>query len=401
MSQQEQTDTPPRQRLPAGIWVLGGVSLLMDVSSEMIHSLLPLFMVGVLGASALQVGLIEGVAEATALMVKVFSGVLSDYLGKRKALAVLGYALGAFTKPFFAIAPTMGWVLGARFADRVGKGIRGAPRDALVADLAPPGMRGAALGLRQSLDTVGAFAGPLLAVGLMWLWAGDFRAVFWVAVVPGLLAVLLLVLGVREPAPHPNLHLQALRTNPIHMDNLRRLGLPFMRVLAVGAVFTLARFSEAFLVLQAQRSGIAVTWVPLVMVAMNLVYAATAYPFGHLSDRMSHRQLLAWSLGVLLLADLVLAQASGPAWVALGVALWGVHMGMSQGLLASMVAEVAPADLRGSAFGFFNLVCGVAMLLASVCAGALWDWVGPAATFYAGAGFAALTGVMLWRTAKA
>ena len=386
--------TPPsRQRLPASIWVLGGVSLLMDVSSEMIHSLLPLFMVGVLGASALQVGLIEGVAEATALMVKVFSGVLSDYLGKRKPLAVLGYALGALSKPFFAIAPSMAWVLGARFADRLGKGIRGAPRDALVADIAPPGMRGAAFGLRQSLDTVGAFMGPLLAVGLMWLWAGDFRAVFWVAVVPGLLSVLLLLLGVREPAPHP----QAVRSNPIHLANLRRLGPPFLKVLGVGTVFTLARFSEAFLVLQAQRSGIAVTWVPLVMVAMNLVYAATAYPFGHLSDRMSHRQLLAWSLGVLLLADLVLAQAGGPAVVVLGVALWGVHMGMSQGLLASMVADVAPADLRGSAFGFFNLVCGAAMLLASVCAGALWDGVGPAATFYAGAAFALLTGLALWR----
>jgi len=384
---------PPRQRLPAGIWVLGGVSLLMDVSSEMIHSLLPLFMVGVLGASALQVGLIEGVAEATALMVKVFSGVLSDYLGRRKALAVLGYALGAFTKPFFAMAPSIGWVLGARFADRVGKGIRGAPRDALVADIAPPGMRGAAFGLRQSLDTVGAFLGPLLGVGLMWLWAGDFRAVFWVAVVPGLLAVLLLVLGVREPV----LHAQKARDNPIHMDNLRRLGQPFFRVLVVGSVFTLARFSEAFLVLKAGQSGIAVTWVPLVMVAMNLVYATTAYPFGHLSDRMSHRQLLGWGLGVLLVADLALAQASGPVGVLLGVALWGVHMGMTQGLLASMVAETAPADLRGSAFGFFNLACGLAMLLASVCAGWLWDALGPAATFYAGAGFAGLAGLTLWR----
>lgn len=391
-------DTPPTPspRLPMGIWVLGGVSLLMDISSEMIHSLLPLFMVGVLGASALQVGLIEGVAEATALVVKVFSGVLSDYLGRRKALAVLGYALGAFTKPFFAMAPTIGWVLGARFADRVGKGMRGAPRDALVADLAPPGMRGAAFGLRQSLDTVGAFAGPLLAVVLMWLWAGDFRAVFWVAVVPGGLAVLLLLLGVREPAPHA----QAVRENPIHVDNLRRLGRPFMRVMAVGVVFTLARFSEAFLVLRAQQSGIAVIWVPLVMVTMNLVYAATAYPFGHLSDRMDHRHLLAWGLGVLLLADLVLAQASGSAGVLLGVVLWGVHMGMSQGLLSSMVAEVAPADLRGSAFGFFNLACGVAMLLASVCAGWLWDAIGPAATFYAGAGFVLLTGAVLWWGAK-
>ena len=385
---------PARARLPRAIWVLGGVSLLMDISSEMIHSLLPLFMVGTLGASALVVGMVEGVAEATALIVKVFSGALSDYLGKRKPLAVLGYALGALSKPLFAIAPSVGWVLGARFADRVGKGIRGAPRDALVADLAPPEMRGAAFGLRQSLDTVGAFLGPLLAVGLMWCWADDFRAVFWVAVVPGLLCVALLLLGVQEPQGH----LQAVRENPIRRDRLRQLGRPYLWVVGVGAVFTLARFSEAFLVLRAQQCGIAVTWVPLVMVAMNLVYAASAYPFGHWSDRMNHRGLLGGGLLVLIAADLVLAQATGAAGVLLGVALWGVHMGMTQGLLSRMVADVAPADLRGTAFGCFNLVSGVAMLLASVCAGWLWDAVGPSATFYAGAGFAALTGlVLLWR----
>ena len=382
---------PARARLPRAIWVLGGVSLLMDISSEMIHSLLPLFMVGTLGASALVVGMIEGVAEATALIVKVFSGVLSDYLGKRKPLAVLGYALGALSKPLFAIAPSVGWVLGARFADRVGKGIRGAPRDALVADIAPPEMRGAAFGLRQSLDTVGAFLGPLLAVGLMWCWADDFRAVFWVAVVPGLLCVALLLLGVQEPQGQ----LQAVREHPIRRDRLRQLGRPYLWVVGVGAVFTLARFSEAFLVLRAQQCGIAVTWVPLVMVAMNLVYAASAYPFGHWSDRMSHRGLLGGGLLVLIAADLLLAQASGVVGVLLGVALWGVHMGMTQGLLSRMVADVAPVDLRGTAFGCFNLVSGVAMLLASVCAGWLWDAVGPSATFYAGAGFAALTGLVL------
>ena len=389
------TPSPPprRPRLPAAIWVLGGVSMLMDISSEMIHSLLPLFMVGTLGASALVVGLVEGVAESTALVVKVFSGALSDYLGKRKVLAVLGYALGAFSKPFFAVAPSIAWVLAARFTDRIGKGIRGAPRDALVADLAPPDMRGAAFGLRQSLDTVGAFVGPLLAVGLMWLWADDFRAVFWVAVVPGVLCVALLVAGVREPQTQA----RTVGQNPLRRDSLQRLGQDYLWVVAVGAVFTLARFSEAFLVLRAQQCGIAVTWVPLVMVAMNLIYAASAYPFGHLSDRMDHRRLLAWGLAVLVTADLVLAQASGVAGVLLGVALWGVHMGMTQGLLASMVAHAAPADLRGTAFGFFNLVCGVAMLLASVCAGWLWDAVGSSATFYAGAGFSVLAGLLLMR----
>nr|MCU0952990.1 MFS transporter [Burkholderiaceae bacterium] len=362
--------------MPRGIWALGVVSLLMDISSEMIHSLLPLFMVGVLGASALTVGIIEGVAESTALTVKVFSGALSDYLGRRKGLALFGYALGAVTKPMFALAGGIGMVMTARFLDRIGKGIRGAPRDALVADLAPPSIRGAAFGLRQSLDTVGAFVGPLLAVLLMLLLNEDFRLVFWLAVIPGALAVIVLAVGVREP---PREH-AACAVNPIRRENLRRLSRRYWYVVAVGAVFTLARFSEAFLVLRAQQVGITAALVPLVMVAMNLVYAASAYPFGALSDRVSHRALLAAGLIMLIAADLVLAFSSG--WVGLlaGVALWGVHMGMTQGLLATMVADTAPADLRGTAFGVFNLVSGVAMLAASVIAGLLWDRFGAAFT---------------------
>ena len=382
-------------RLPAAIWVLGFVSLLMDISSEMVHSLLPLFMVGTLGASALVVGLIEGLAEATALIVKVFSGVLSDWWGKRKWLAVFGYALGALTKPLFALAPGIGTVLTARLLDRVGKGVRGAPRDALVADIAPPDMRGAAFGLRQSLDTVGAFVGPLLAVGLMLLWANDFRAVFWVAVVPGLLAVGLLVLGVREP----DRPVGQRRSNPIRRENLRRLGSAYWWVVGLGAVFTLARFSEAFLVLRAEQSGVPLALVPLVMVAMNLVYAASAYPFGRLSDRMNHRTLLALGLAVLIAADLVLAANAHWTTLLAGVALWGLHMGMTQGLLATMVADTAPADLRGTAFGFFNLVSGVALLLSSAIAGLLWDQLGASFTFYAGAAFSglALLGLALRR----
>lgn len=386
-----------RSTIPAGVWVLGFVSMLMDISSEMIHSLLPLFMVGVLGASALTVGLIEGLAESTALMVKVFSGALSDYLGKRKGLAVFGYALGALTKPLFAIAPSMGIVLTARLLDRVGKGIRGAPRDALVADIAPAEVRGAAFGLRQSLDTVGAFLGPLIAVGLMLLWANDFRAVFWVAVIPGVLAVVLLVFGVREPARHTG----EKKVNPIRRENLVRLSSPYWWVVGIGAVFTLARFSEAFLVLRAQAGGIPVALVPLVMVAMNLVYAACAYPFGKLADRMSHKTLLAWGLGVLIAADLVLAINDHWTTVIAGVALWGVHMGMTQGLLATMVADTAPADLRGTAFGFFNLVSGVAMLAASVLAGLLWDQFGASYTFYAGAAFAAIALLGLLKSVRA
>jgi MFS family permease len=348
-------------QIPSAVWVLGFVSMLMDISSEMIHSLLPMFMVTTLGASAFAVGLIEGLAESTALIVKVFSGALSDYLGKRKGLAVFGYALGALTKPLFAIAPTIGIVLTARLLDRVGKGVRGAPRDALVADIVPPHLRGAAFGLRQSLDTIGAFLGPLLAVCLMLLWANDFRAVFWVAVIPGLMAVALLLLGVREPERHE----EGKRSNPIRRENLKRLGASYWWVVGIGAVFTLARFSEAFLVLRAQQGGVPVAFVPLVMVAMNLIYALSAYPFGKLSDRMSHTKLLALGLVILIAADVVLATNDHWGVVIAGVALWGVHLGITQGLLATMVADTAPADLRGTAYGFFNLMSGIAMLVAS------------------------------------
>ncbi len=375
--------------LPRAIWVLGFVSLLADISSEMVHSLLPLFMATALGVSALTIGLIEGAAEATALIVKVFSGVLSDHFGKRKPLAVLGYTMGALSKPLFALAPGVGLVVTARLIDRVGKGIRGAPRDALVADIAPPALRGAAFGLRQSLDTVGGFTGPLLAMALMLLWANDFRAVFWVAVVPGLLAVALLLLGVQEP-DKPQTAATEKRSNPISRANLALLTPPFWAVVGVGALFTLARFSEAFLVLRAHQLGIALAWVPLVMVAMNVVYAASAYPFGKLSDRVSRKTLLMAGLVVLVLADLVLARSSDWPALLLGVALWGLHMGMTQGLLAAMVADTAPAALRGTAFGLFNLLSGAAMLLASVVAGALWDGLGAASTFYAGAVFCVL-----------
>jgi len=387
------------RRLPAAIWALGFVSLLMDISSEMIHSLLPVFMVTVLGTSIWAVGLIEGAAEATALIVKVFSGVLSDYWGKRKPLAVLGYGLGAASKPLFALASTTGLVLAARLIDRVGKGIRGAPRDALVADLAPPGMVGAAFGLRQSLDTVGAFIGPLLAMGLMLLWANDFRAIFWVAMVPGFMAVALLLFGVQEPAPAA----QLVRPNPISKANLRRLQAPYWRVVALGAVFTLARFSEAFLVLRALQGGLPVAYTPLVLVGMNVVYALGAYPLGKLSDRVSHRTLLAAGLVVLIAADAVLAASSHWTWVWVGIALWGLHMAMTQGLLATMVAQVAPPDLRGTAFGFFNLMSGLALLLASTVAGVLWDQLGAPATFAAGGVFslAALGLLWHWRAAPA
>ena len=383
--------------IPRSIWMLGFVSLFMDVSSELIHGLLPVFMVSSLGASAFAVGIVEGVAEATALIVKVFSGALSDYLGRRKLLAVAGYGLGALSKPLFALALSVNWVFAARFMDRIGKGIRGAPRDALIADLAPPGIRGAAYGLRQSLDTVGAFVGPLLAIVLMLVWAGDFRTVFWFAVVPGVLAVALLAFGVDEPESAAARRGAA---NPIRWKTLGELSRAFWFVVVAGAIFTLARFSEAFLILRAQQHGLPDTYAPMVLVVMNVVFALTAYPVGRLADRMNHMFLLGAGLAVLIVADLVLAQSQGLAAVALGVALWGLHMGLTQGLLATMVADAAPAQLRGTAFGIFNLASGAAMLIASALAGLLWDRVGAAATFYAGALFSLTALIMLAMLSK-
>ncbi|MFM0085001.1 MFS transporter [Paraburkholderia sediminicola] len=390
-----QTDIKPRARtlsqIPRSIWMLGFVSMFMDISSEMIHSLLPMFLVTSLGASAMMVGLMEGVADATAPIVKIFSGALSDYLGNRKWLAVVGYGMGALSKPLFALAPTAGIVLTARVADRIGKGLRGAPRDALVADITPPHLRGAAYGLRQSLDTVGAFVGALLAVVLMLLWSNNFRLVFWVAVIPGIAAVALLVIGVREP-PYPS---GAKRINPLKLENLKKLSRSYWWVVFVGAVFTLARFSEAFLVLRAMQGDVPVALVPLVMVVMNLVYSASAYPFGKLADVMSHTRLLAMGLVVLIMSDVVLAHGSHWPVVLLGVALWGLHMGLTQGLLATMVAQVAPPELKGTAFGFFNVTSGLATLVASLVAGELWDRFGAGTTFYAGNGFCIATLIAL------
>ena len=373
--------------IPISVWVLGFVSMLMDISSEMIHSLLPLFMVTTLGTSALLVGFIEGLAQSTALIVKIFSGMLSDYLGKRKWLAVTGYALGAFTKPVFALASSIELVFTARLLDRVGKGIRGTPRDAMVADLTPPELRGAAFGLRQSLDSIGAFVGPLLAVGLMLLWANDFRAVFWVAVIPGILSVLLLAFGISEPDSCSTTK----RTNPLVMAYLKRLNNQYWWVVCIGSIFTLARFSEAFLVLRAQDSSVPITYIPLIIVLMNIIYALSAYPFGHLSDHISRYKLLGYGLLMLICADIALAINGHWSVLLLGVVFWGLHMGLTQGILAALVADVAPQDLRGTAFGFFNLASGIALFAASIIAGWLWDSVGASATFLMGAGFCSIT----------
>lgn len=380
------------RRLPAGIWALGLVSLLMDVSSEMIHALLPVYLVAGLGASVLAVGIIEGIAEATAAITKVFSGALSDRIGRRKGLALAGYGLAAVTKPVFALAGSVGWVVAARFVDRVGKGIRGAPRDALVAEISPPDLRGASFGLRQSLDTVGAFVGPLLAIALMWLFAGDFIAVFWVAAIPAVLSVGVLLFAVREPDRPADL--RKVR-NPLSRAEMRLLPRAYWGTVGLAFVFTLARFSEAFLILRADSLGLTVALVPAVLVVLNLAYALSAYPAGALSDRMDRVSVLLLGVIVLFAADLVLATAAGLAGFFAGVALWGLHMGLTQGILSTLVADTAPAELRGTAFGVFNLVSGVALLLASAVAGALWDGIGPQATFLAGAGLSAATAVGL------
>jgi MFS family permease len=383
-------------QIPRGVWALGFVSMLMDISSEMIHALLPVYLVTVMGSSMVTVGFIEGIAEATASITKIFSGALSDRLGKRKLLAVAGYGLAAFTKPVFPLAPTVGWLVAARFVDRIGKGIRGAPRDALVSDISPPHLRGASFGLRQSLDTVGAFVGPLLAIGLMWWTADNFRAVFWIAVVPGFLSLAVMLLAVEEPPRPDGIHGI---DNPLSLEAIKRLGQVYWRVVMIGVVFTLARFSEAFLILRAQNVGLGVMWVPAVLVGMNVVYALSAYPAGVLSDRLDRKGLLAAGLVMLAGADLALAAMPNLTGVALGVALWGLHMGFTQGLFAALVADASPPDLRGTAFGFFNLLTGIAMLAASVVAGALWDGYGPAGTFFAGLTFAlaALLGLLAMR----
>lgn len=389
-----EADTGPVwRRIPSGIWALGFVSLLMDVSSEMIHALLPVYLVVGLGATALTVGIIEGIAEATASITKIFSGALSDRIGRRKELAALGYGLAAFTKPIFPLAPTVGWLVTARFVDRIGKGIRGAPRDALVADISPPELRGASIGLRQSLDTVGAFFGPLLAIGLMWHFADDFVSVFWVAVIPAFLAFGLIVFAVHEPKRNEGL--RQVR-NPLSRHELALLGTAYWWVVAVAAVFTLARFSEAFLILRAESAGLPLMLVPAVLVVMNVAYALSAYPAGALSDRMDRVTILIIGLLLLVVADLFLAFANGLVGIACGVILWGLHMGFTQGLLATLVADAAPAELRGTAYGIFNLVTGIALLAASVIAGALWDSVGPQGTFLAGAAFSVLTIIGLY-----
>lgn len=375
-----------RPRVPRTVWTLGFVSLFMDLSSELIHALLPIFLVSTMGMSVTALGALEGAAEATTMIVKVFSGPLSDWLGRRKGLLLVGYGLAALTKPLFPLATTPLLVAVARLVDRLGKGIRGAPRDALVADVAPPEIRGACFGLRQSMDTVGAVGGPLLAMALMFAFDDRIRIVLWFAALPAFICVALLFFGVKEPEGQPRS--QEFRS-PLQWNALREFTASYWFIVLIGATFTLARFSEAFLVLRARQAGFDLAWVPAVMAVMNVTYALSAYPVGKLSDRLDRRIVLAAGLALLVAADLTLAHAASAAFVFSGVALWGLHMGFTQGILAAMVADASPAPLRGTAFGIFNLVSGAAMLLSSLLAGWLWDRYGAPATFWASAALAA------------
>ena len=382
-------------RLSAAVWALGLTSLFMDISSEMIHSLLPVFLVVGLGTSGAYLGVIEGVAEATACVVKVFSGALSDYFGRRKPLALLGYGMAALTKPLFPLASSAGMVFFARFIDRVGKGIRGAPRDALVADVTPPAQRGAAFGLRQTLDTIGAFAGPLLAMLLAAVFAGALRTVLWIAVLPAFVAVAVLWIGVREPERTPADTKQ--RRVELRVGAMPRC---FWIVCLVSSIFMLSRFSEAFLVLQGLRAGLTIALTPLALVAMNLAYLLSAYPVGKLSDRLPKQWLLVAGCAILAVANAVLACATNPALLIVGALLWGLHMGFTEGVFAAMVANSAPQDLRGSAFGIYNLLRGVVLLAASVIAGLLWDRFGAPTTFGFASALAILTVIALWASRR-
>lgn len=377
-----------REGLPRGIWALGLVSMFMDISSEMIHSILPMFLVGVVGVSVFALGLIEGVAEAVASLVKLYSGAIADRWGRRKPLVLLGYGMAALSKPLFPLADGALTVLIARVADRIGKGIRGAPRDALIADLTRPEQRGAAYGLRQALDSTGAFLGPLVAIGLLFILPGNLRAVMWAAVVPATLAVAILIVSVREPTGAP-----ATRplTTRLALTGIRKFPRAFWSLIILAGLLTLARFSEAFLLLRAQSVGVTTAWLPGVLVLMNVAYMATAYPAGLWADRAARRPILLLGCAMLLVADLLLAAGDTPLLVAVGAIFWGLHLGLTEGLFATLVSDQAPAELRATAFGVLNLVRGVLVLPASGLAGWLWSVHGAGATFAAGACFVLLT----------
>lgn len=362
----------------------------MDLSSEIYHALLPAFITLILGLPATALGAIDGVAEATASFAKLFSGRLSDRSLKRKQWVMAGYGLAALSKPLFPLATSAPALLAARFADRVGKGVRGSPRDAMIADETPPEIRGRAFGLRQALDTAGALLAPLVAIGLMAWLASDIRAVFWIAVIPAGISFLLAWLALREPETH----LGPIKQSPF-FHGFRELDSRTKRLLQVGFLFTLARFSESFLILKGIGIGLSEAMSPLTLAIFNLAYVALAYPAGAMSDRMRPANLLALGMLALIAGNLVLAGTGGFTGLVIGTTLWGAHMALTQGIFSRMIADSAPDHLRATSFGAFWFVTGIGSLLASLGAGWMWDRQGSSATFITSAIVAGVALAML------
>lgn len=373
-------------RIPRTVWVLGFVSLLMDISSEMIHALLPLFMAGTLGASAIWIGLVEGIGEGTALIAKVFSGVVADRFGHKKRLVFAGYFLGVISKPVFALAGSMPVVLAARFFDRIGKGLRGAPRDAIVADVTDESIRGAAYGLRQSLDAAGAFVGPLLATLLLLLWTEELRSIFWIALIPGAACLALILFGVEDNVT------PTVNTKHIAWKDLKIVMTPaFVQLVILGTLFSLARFSNAFIVLRAADIGIEHAWIPMTVVLMNIAFSLSSYPFGKLADKLNPMKLLALGMVLLALANLLFAYAANYRILATGIVLFGMHLGATQGIFSTIISEIAPSEVRATAFGIFNFFSGLALLASGLVAGSLWEYMGAQYCFGGGVVFALIT----------
>lgn len=371
-------------KLPKQIWALGFVSLLMDISSESIQGVLPIYLISSMGATATTLGLFEGVTEAMALVVKVFSGSLSDWMKKRKPLVIAGYFMGAISKPLFALANSVSMIFFIRLFDRIGKGVRGAPRDALMADIVPNNLRGQAFGLRQSLDTIGAFIGPILAMIVLSISNNDFSLLFWIAAIPGFLAVGVLFFGVHEKERSESIR----PMSRLQFSDLKNFKKDYWLVVLLGCIFQLSRFSEAFLILKGKELGLPIESSPLVFIVMNIVYALTAYPIGNLSDKIGRSFFLIMGFIILIVADVLLATTSSIYLTFIGIALWGLHMGFSQGVLSAMVADTCPPQYKGTAYAFYNLFSAVALMLASTIAGSLWDNFGSQMTFFTGAGLA-------------
>ena len=368
--------------IPRNVWALGIVSLLMDLSSEMILSILPIFLVTGLGISVLSLGLIEGLAEGVASVIKAFSGALSDYLKKRKILIVIGYGISTLTKPFFALASTATWIFTARFVDRLGKGIRGAPRDSLIADSTSTKIRGTAYSLRQSLDTLGALLGPIIAIIILYLTTNNFRFVLWFAVIPAVLCIVVLIFGVKETTLKKNI---SSKKSYFLFKNFSKITPVIWLFFLIVFILNLGHFSEAFLLLRSQEIGLKVSFIPIVFVVMNVAYAIVAVPFGHLADRGGFFILIVCGFLILVLADIILALTNSVGWMFVGIIFWGIHLGMTQGLLLAMISKLSPLELRGTSFGLFHAITGIALLIASLIAGYLWQYYNSGLIFFVSA----------------